>query len=405
MIARCSPMFEYAPNALIVVAFLGAMTCFFAATTGIVQNDLKRVIAYSTASQLGYMVFACGLSHYSVGIFHLMNHAFFKALLFLSAGSVIHALSDEQDMRKMGGLVQLLPFTYSMMCIGSFALVGFPFLTGFYSKDVILEVAYAKYTISGNFTYFFGCLVVLLTSYYSFRLLFLSFLSSSATFKSSMTKVHDAPLLMALPLILLALGSIFVGYLGKDMMIGLGTDFWSNSLFVLPKNSVLLESEYIPQTQKFVPLIFTFLGAFLAYLFNIHGIFTSYAMKMTTLGRNLYIFLNKRWFFDKIYNDYISQVALIFGYNISFKTLDKGSFEILGPSGIASTVLNLTRYFSRLQSGMIYHYAVVMLLGLTVLITIISLWDFLDTFIDNRLYFLYLLSFFFYNYSLSRNLS
>ena len=402
MIARCSPLFEYAPNALVVVTFLGAMTAFFAATTGVVQNDLKRVIAYSTASQLGYMVFACGLSHYSVGVFHLMNHAFFKALLFLSAGSVIHALSDEQDMRKMGGLVQLLPFTYSMMSIGSLALVGFPFLTGFYSKDVILEVAYAKYTISGNFSYFFGCVVVLLTSYYSFRLLFLTFLAPTATYKSSIKKTHDAPFLMGSTLIVLAFGSIFVGYLAKDMMIGLGTNFWSNALFVLPKNSVLLESEYIPQTQKFVPLIFTLLGAVFAYIINITAVFSSYSFKITQIGRNLYTFLNKRWFFDKVYNDYISQVALNFGYSISFKTLDKGSFEILGPSGIATTALNLTQYFSRLQSGMIYHYAVVMLIGLIALITIGSFWDILETLLDTRLYFIYLLSFLIYNYNISR---
>ena len=402
MIARCSPLFEYAPKALVVVAFLGAMTAFFAATTGVVQNDLKRVIAYSTASQLGYMIFACGLSHYSVGIFHLMNHAFFKALLFLSAGSVIHALSDEQDMRKMGGLVQLLPFTYSMMTIGSLALVGFPFLAGFYSKDVILEVAYAKYTISGNFTYFFGCMVVLLTSYYSFRLLFLTFLAPTSAYKSSIKKVHDAPFLMGSTLIVLAFGSIFVGYLAKDMMIGLGTNFWSNALFVLPKNSVLLESEYIPQTQKFLPLIFTLLGAVFAYIINISAVFTSYSLKMTQLGRNLYTFLNKRWFFDKVYNDYISQVALNFGYTISFKTLDKGSFEILGPSGIASTALNLTHYFSRLQSGMIYHYAVVMLIGLIALITIGSFWDILQVLLDTRLYFIYILSFLIYNYNITR---
>jgi len=402
MIARCSPVFEYAPNALVVVTFLGAMTAFFAATTGVVQNDLKRVIAYSTASQLGYMVFACGLSHYSVGVFHLMNHAFFKALLFLSAGSVIHALSDEQDMRKMGGLVQLLPFTYSMMSIGSLALVGFPFLTGFYSKDVILEVAYAKYTISGNFSYFFGCLVVLLTSYYSFRLLFLTFLAPTAAYKSSIKKTHDAPFLMGSTLIILAFGSIFVGYLAKDMMIGLGTNFWSNALFVLPKNSVLLESEYIPQTQKFVPLIFTLLGAVFAYIINITAVFSSYYFKITQIGRNLYTFLNKRWFFDKVYNDYISQIALNFGYLISFKTLDKGSFEILGPSGIATTALNLTQYFSRLQSGMIYHYAVVMLIGLIALITIGSFWDILETLLDTRLYFIYILSFLIYNYNISR---
>lgn len=399
MIARCSPLFEYAPTALLVVTFVGAMTSFFAATTGLVQNDLKRVIAYSTASQLGYMVFVCGLSQYSVGVFHLMNHAFFKALLFLSAGSVIHALSDEQDMRKMGGLVQALPFTYSMMTIGSLALVGFPFLTGFYSKDVILEVAYAKYTVSGNFSYFLGCCVVFFTSYYSFRLLFLTFLAPTAAYKSSIKKVHDAPFIMATTLGVLAVGSIFVGYLAKDMMIGLGTDFWSHALFVLPKNSVILESEYIPQGQKFLPVIFTFAGAFVAYIINIRAIFSSYTVKMTHLGRNLYIFLNKRWFFDKVYNDYLATGALTFGYTISFKTLDKGSFEILGPSGISTTAFHLTRYFSHLQSGMIYHYAVVMLLGLLVFITVGSFWDSLQLFADTRLYFIYILSFLLFNYS------
>lgn len=398
MIARCSPLFEYAPKALLVVSFLGAMTCFFAATTGLVQNDLKRVIAYSTASQLGYMVFVCGLSHYSVGVFHLMNHAFFKALLFLSAGSVIHALADEQDMRKMGGVVQLLPFTYAMMCIGSFALVGFPFLTGFYSKDVILEVAYARYTLSGNFAYLLGSVCVLFTSYYSFRLLFLTFLAPTATFKSSLKTVHDAPFIMAFPLMLLALGSIFVGYLARDMMIGLGTPFWSNALFVLPKNSVLLESEFIPQTQKFLPLISTGAGAVLAYIFNISQVWTSYRLKMTNAGKQLYRFLNKRWFFDKVYNDFISENALKFGYTVSFKTLDKGTFEILGPSGIAHSFLNLAQYISRLQSGLVYHYAVVMLLGIVILITVISLWEFLEIFLDTRFYVIYLISFLFYNY-------
>jgi NADH-ubiquinone oxidoreductase chain 5 len=344
------------------------------------------------------MIFACGLSNYSVGVFHLMNHAFFKALLFLSAGSVIHALSDEQDMRKMGGLVQLLPFTYAMMCIGSFSLVGFPFLTGFYSKDVILEIAYAKYTISGNFAYWLGSVCVLLTSYYSFRLLFLTFLNLNSGFRESLKKTHDAPFLMAFPLIFLAFGSIFVGYLAKDMMIGLGTNFWSNSLFVLPKNLVLLESEFIPQSDKFLPFYCTLTGAFLAYLVNYAKVFQTYKFKTTELSRNLYYFLNKRWFFDKVYNDFIVSKALNFGYNISFKTLDKGSFEILGPTGIARTIGNITQYFSKLQSGMLYHYALVMLLGLTLLITTISIWEFLEIFIDNRLYFIYLISFIFYNY-------
>ncbi|CAN1788756.1 NADH-ubiquinone oxidoreductase chain 5 [Linum perenne] len=215
MIARCSPLFEYSPTALIVITFAGAMTSFLAATTGILQNDLNRVIAYSTCSQLGYMIFACGISNYSVSVFHLMNHAFFKALLFLSAGSVIHAMSDEQDMRKMGGLASSFPFTYAMMLMGSLSLIGFPFLTGFYSKDVILELAYTKYTISGNFAFWLGSVSVLFTSYYSFRSLFLTFLVPTNSFGRDIVRCHDAPIPMAIPLILLALGSLFVGYLAK----------------------------------------------------------------------------------------------------------------------------------------------------------------------------------------------
>ncbi|KAG4946713.1 hypothetical protein JHK87_042720 [Glycine soja] len=193
----------------------GATTSFLAATTGILQSDLKRVIAYSTCSQLGYMIFACGISNYSVSIFHLLNHAFFKALLFLSAGSVIHAMSDEQDMRKMGGLASSFPFTYAMMLMGSLSLIGFPFLTGFYSKDVILELAYTKYTISGNFAFWLGSVSVLFTSYYSFRSLFLTFLVPTNSFGRDILRCHDVPIPMAIPLILLALGSLFVGYLAK----------------------------------------------------------------------------------------------------------------------------------------------------------------------------------------------
>ncbi|WOG81053.1 hypothetical protein DCAR_0100198 [Daucus carota subsp. sativus] len=221
MIARCSPLFEYPPTALIVITFAGAMTSFLAATTGILQNDLKRVIAYSTCSQLGYMIFACGISNYSVSVFHLMNHAFFKALLFLSAGSVIHAMSDEQDMRKMGGLASSFPFTYAMMLMGSLSLIGFPFPTGFYSKDVILELAYTKYTISGNFAFWLGSVSVLFTSYYSFRLLFLTFLVPTNSFGRDILRCHDAPIPMAIPLILLALGSLFVGYLRRTGTSGI----------------------------------------------------------------------------------------------------------------------------------------------------------------------------------------
>lgn len=390
MIARCSTIFEYAPSALMLVALAGAMTCFFAATTGVVQNDLKRVIAYSTCSQLGYMVFACGISNYSVGVFHLMNHAFFKALLFLGAGSVIHALSNEQDMRKMGGTVQLLPFTYAMMLIGSLSLVGFPFLTGFYSKDVILEVAYAQYTINGNFAYWLGSICVLFTSYYSFRLLFLTFLSKSELPSKGLSqKVHDAPILMALPLLLLAIGSIFLGFIGKDMMIGIGTHFWGNSIFVLPSNTTILESEFIPQVIKLLPLFFTMGGLSLAFLINQAewGKDLAYRVKTSRLGTLLYSILNKRWFFDKVYNDFLSERFLKFGYLVSFKRLDKGCFEIIGPYGATLLFSKANQLVRRLQSGMIYHYAVIMLLGLTLFITCVGLWGFLEQFVDNRLYF------------------
>ncbi len=398
MVARCSPLFEAAPRALVVVTLVGAMTCFFAATTGVVQNDLKRVIAYSTASQLGYMVFACGISQYTVGVFHLMNHAFFKALLFLSAGSVIHSLADQQDMRKMGGMAKLLPFTFAMMSIGSFSLVGFPFLTGFYSKDVILEVAFARYTWDANFAYFFGSICVALTSYYSFRLLFLTFIAPTQAYKSTVKTAHDAPFLLGFPLFLLAIGSIFVGYFAREMMIGLGTPFWANAIFVLPQNSVLLESEFIPQSTKFLPLIATATGAVIAYFFTVWNASAGFALKEHFFVRKVYAFLNKRWYFDKVYNDWLSQVAMDFGYSISFKALDKGFFEICGPYGVAHSFPKIATYWSRLQSGLIYHYAVVMLLGLTLLVLISSAWGSLESILDSRILFIFGVSFLFYNY-------
>jgi NADH-ubiquinone oxidoreductase chain 5 len=204
---------------------VGASTAFFAATVGLLQNDLKRVIAYSTCSQLGYMVFACGLSNYPVGVFHLINHAFFKALLFLGAGSIIHAVADEQDMRKMGGLKKLVPFTYSMMVIGSLALTGFPFLTGFYSKDVILEVAYGKYTSEGHFSYLLGSFGAFLTAFYSTRLIYLTFLSVPNGYRRVICSAYDSSYQIAISLFLLVIPSVLIGFYAKDMMIGFGSDF------------------------------------------------------------------------------------------------------------------------------------------------------------------------------------
>ena len=224
LIARTSPLFEYTPNILSLVTIVGACTAFFAATVGLLQNDLKRVIAYSTCSQLGYMVFACGLSNYSVGVFHLMNHAFFKALLFLGAGSIIHAVADEQDMRKMGGLKKLVPFTYSMMVIGSLALIGFPFLTGFYSKDVILEVAYGKYT-EGHFSYILRNLGAFFTAFYQTRLVYLTFLSVPNGYKPVICSAYDSSYQITISLFLLVISSVLIGFYSKDMIIGFGSDF------------------------------------------------------------------------------------------------------------------------------------------------------------------------------------
>ena len=398
LLARCSPLFEFAPGALQCVAVLGGMTCFFAATTGVLQNDLKRVIAYSTCSQLGYMVFACGISNYAVGVFHLMNHAFFKALLFLSAGGVIHALSNEQDMRKMGGCVKLLPFTYSMMLIGSLSLVGFPFLTGFYSKDVILELSAARYTLSADFVYIIGVCCVFFTAYYSFRLLFCTFLVNNNAFKQNITAAHDSNLLMSIPLCILAIGSLFLGYLGKEMMIGCGSDFWGSALFTAPERINMLESEYIPQLEKMYPLIFTVIGALCALVVNCTHRKIAYNIKMHSWGRNLYLFFNKRWFFDLLYNS-LARKLMFFAYAVTFKALDKGSFEMVGPFGISRTFQRLSHQLSALQSGFIYHYAVIMLCGLTALITGVVMWDFLEFFIDARLLFLLFTSFLFFNFS------
>jgi len=397
LLARSSPIFEYAPNALLVVTLMGAITAFFAATTGILQNDLKRVIAYSTCSQLGYMVFACGLSNYSVGVFHLANHAFFKALLFLGAGSVIHAVTDEQDMRKMGGLRKLIPFTYSVMIIGSLALMGFPFLTGFYSKDVILEVAYGKYTTFGHFAYFLGVLAAFFTAFYSIRLAHLTFLSEPNGYRPVLINAHDSPFRMAFPLAVLAIPSIFIGYLTKDMAIGMGTCFWGNSLYVLPKNMNMIDAEFIPQVWKILPVGLSILGAGASFLMYTFGTQSLYRIKMSFVGKKIYNFLNKKWFFDKIFNEYITQTLLSFGYHISYKTIDRGIIETLGPMGLSNLVSKKAFYLHKLQTGFLYHYAFLMLLGTTLLIGTLQLWEGCSNTFNFKLLSVFLVTTFFLN--------
>jgi NADH-ubiquinone oxidoreductase chain 5 len=373
VLLRVSPILEYAPSALFIITLFGSLTAFFAATSGLVQNDLKRVIAYSTCSQLGYMVFACGLSNYSVGFFHLMNHAFFKALLFLSAGSVIHALADEQDMRKMGGLVKLLPFTYVMILIGSLALMGFPFLTGFYSKDVILELAFVNYSVIGLFAYWLGVISAFFTAFYSFRLIYLTFIIETTSYKKLVEGVHDAPIPMAIPLIILALGSIFVGYFLKDMMIGVGTDFWGNALFYQFNSVHLIEAEFLSPFIKIIPIIFSFFGAFFAIYLNYLFIYNLYAFKTSTIGYYIYSFFSKKWYFDLIYNTFIVHNILKFGYNITFKALDRGLIELVGPLGIVRVVKEVIKKNSMFHSGFIYHYTFIIICGITLLLAFLLL--------------------------------
>ena len=390
LLARSSPLLEYAPNVLTFVTLVGAMTAFFAATTGLLQNDLKRVIAYSTCSQLGYMVFACGLSNYNVGVFHLANHAFFKALLFLGAGSVIHAVADEQDMRKMGGLRKLVPFTYSVMMIGSLALMGFPFLTGFYSKDVILEVAYGKYTAVGHFAYILGTLAAFFTAFYSMRLAHLTFLSEPNGYRSVIMNAHDSPIRMALPLAILTVPSIFIGYYTKDMFIGMGTDFWGNSIYISPNNMNAIDAEFISQVWKLLPVCLSIFGASLSFYLYTFGTQILYDWKVSSKGKNLYNFLNKKWFFDKVYNEYITKSFLSFGYHISYKTIDRGIIELLGPMGFSKLVSLQASILQRLQTGFLYHYTLIILISLSTFLCIIEIWEIINIQIQSEIIFLFL---------------
>jgi len=398
LLARCSSIYEYSPLVLNFITVLGASTAFFAATVGLVQNDLKRVIAYSTCSQLGYMVFACGLSNYSVGVFHLMNHAFFKALLFLGAGSVIHAVSDEQDMRKMGGLKKLVPFTYSLMVIGSLALIGFPFLTGFYSKDVILEVAYGKYSSSGHYSYLLGSCGAFLTAFYSTRLLHLTFLSKPNGYKSVICSAYDSSYSILFSLCALSIPSMFIGYLTKDMIIGLGTDFWGNSIFVLPENMNLIDAEFIEHKFKVLPVILSITGAtssFILYSFFNNTLFN---IKLSYIGKKLYNFFSKKWFFDKVYNEYITQSLFKFSYNTSYKLVDRGIIEILGPMGLSSLITKKAKVFYKLQTGSIYHYSFNILLVLTILIGVRQFWLLFGLFIDYKLFIILFITLFVYTH-------
>lgn len=373
LLIRSSPILEYTPTTLSIIVIIGTLTAFFAASLGLVQNDIKKVIAYSTCSQLGYMVLAAGLSNYNASIFHLFNHGFFKAGLFLSAGSIIHAVADEQDMRKYGSLIKSLPFTYSVMLIASLSLMGFPFLTGFYSKDAILEFAYAKYSIDATFGHWLGTISALFTAFYSFRLIYFTFINNYNGPQSVYKHSHESPWQMTLPLGLLAIGSIFIGYLFRDAVLGLGSSFFGNALFILPQHSdTFVDAEFIHIKFKWLPVLFSLTGAFLAFLFY------GFAAKLlsdflnTNIGQFFYVLLTNKWHINQIYNNYIAKPVLNMGHDITYKVLDRGYIEFVGPMGLTRGITYITKQISALQSGWVYSYAFSMFVFATILIMFLN---------------------------------
>ena len=367
LVCRMSPVIEYAPVALDIITLVGALTAIFAATVGMTQFDIKRVIAYSTCSQLGYMFFAAGVSAYPAAMFHLTTHAFFKALLFLGAGSVIHALSDEQDLRKMGGIWRQVPVTYVMMWIGSLALAGFPFFAGFYSKDMILEAAYGAHTGMGMLAFWLGCAAALLTAFYSWRLLILAFHGTPRASDEVMAHVHESPNVMTLPLVPLALGAIFAGWMGYDLFVGQHwQDFWGTSIFILPSHDAMEAAHHVPTWVKLLPIGLASAGVIGAYIAYVRLPW----LPMSVAGRAgaLYRFLYNKWYFDELYDRIFVGPAVRIG-RLLWVRGDKGIIDHYGPDGLSALVAQLSGRLVQMQTGYVYHYAFAMMIGVVVLLT------------------------------------
>ncbi|UVK45941.1 NADH-quinone oxidoreductase subunit L [Mesorhizobium sp. AR07] len=373
MLARLSPLFELSHSALTVVTFIGAFTAFFAATVGLVQNDIKRVIAYSTCSQLGYMFVALGVGAYGAAIFHLFTHAFFKALLFLGSGSVIHAVSDEQDMRKMGGLRKLIPSTYWMMVIGTLALtgVGIPVTVigtaGFFSKDAIIESAFTGHNSVAGLAFILLVIAACFTSFYSWRLIFMTFHGKPRASHEVMHHVHESPPVMLVPLFILAAGALFAGIIFHGAFIGEGyAEFWKASLFTLPDNHILHEIHELPLWVELSPFIAMLIGFALAWKFYIRS--PEMPVNLAARHRGLYAFLLNKWYFDELYDFLFVRPAKRLGHFL-WKTGDGTIIDGLGPDGISARVVDVTNRVVKLQTGYLYHYAFAMLIGVAALVT------------------------------------
>ena len=370
LLMRSSPLIEYSSTVLIICLWLGAITTIFSSLIGLFQQDIKKVIAYSTMSQLGMMIIGIGLSSYNIALFHLVNHAFYKALLFLGAGAVIHSVADNQDFRKYGGLKQFLPLTYSVMLIASLSLAAIPFMTGFYSKDFILESAYGQYFLSGTIVYFLATIGAMFTTLYSAKVLYLTFLTNPNGPLINYKYAHEGDIFLNLPLIILAVFSIFFGFLTKDIFIGLGTSFFSdNSLFIHPSHEIMFDTEFaVPILFKLLPFIFTIILSLLSVLLSEFFPNLLINFKFSYLGYNIFSFFNQRFYIELIYNKYIVEFILKLGGQTT-KNIDKGSVEYLGPYGLEKGLLNLSNNIGNLNTGVVTSYALFILMGLIFYIT------------------------------------
>ena len=373
LLMRSSPLIEYSSTVLLLCLWLGAITTVFSSLIGLFQQDIKKVIAYSTMSQLGMMVIAVGLSSYNIALFHLINHAFYKGLLFLGAGAVIHAVADNQDFRKYGGLISFLPLTYSVILIASLSLVAFPFMTGFYSKDFILESAYGQYYFSSITVYFVAVIGAIFTTLYSVKVLYLTFLANPNGSITSYKHAHESDVFMSLPLVILAIFSIFFGYLTKDIFIGLGSSFFiDNSLFIHPNHEIMIDTEFaVPTLFKLLPFIFTISFSIIAIIMSEFIPETVIGFKLSRIGYNIFGFFNQRFLVELFYNKYISELVLKLGGQTT-KILDRGSIELLGPYGLEKGLVKLSKFITNLSSGLITSYALYILVGFILYISIPS---------------------------------
>jgi NADH-quinone oxidoreductase subunit L len=370
LMARMSPLMEYAPTALGFVTFIGASTALFAATVGCAQNDIKRVIAYSTCSQLGYMFAAAGVGAYQASVFHLITHAFFKALLFLSAGSVIHAMSDEQDMRKMGGLAKVIPVTCTVMWIGNWALAGLPFMSGAFSKDAIISATYASGTGIGMYAFICTVLAAFLTAFYSWRLLFMTFHGQSRADHHVLEHAHESPWVMLGPLVVLAFGAVFAGRLLDDWFIGADWQhFWNGAIFNGPHNAVIENLDHVPFWVENLPLVLAVLGIGLAYVMYIANPLLPVRLAQSFGG--IYRFLLNKWYFDELYNVIFVQPAI----RLSRILWQVGDVTIIDgvPNGLAELTSDGSKQIVRIQTGSLAIYAFVMLIGVVVLVGVFML--------------------------------